>query len=186
MTLLGGPLGYTPRAGTPPSALDWLLRADEETESIETWYQATEEKKKNLAGCEHRETLRNLQLKHPSLITISDPPVPRGTTWASRNRPSQSMDTRAAPVLNLQAWHLTSFSQLAHGHHQERERRDAVLTEPEISDIETTREPGQAPTIQLHGRSKELAAERGISRWHLTITHDAGLALAFVVAESDG
>lgn len=51
-------------------------------------------------------------------------------------------------------------------------------------DIETTREPGQAPTIQLHGRSKELAAERGISRWHLTITHDAGLALAFVVAES--
>ena len=140
VTLLGGPLGYTPRAGTPPSALDWLLRADEETESIETWYQATEEKKKNLAGCEHRETLRNLQLKHPSLITISDPPVPRGTTWASRNRTSQSLDTRAAPALNLQAWHLTSFSQLAHGHHQERERRDAVLTEPEISDIETTRD----------------------------------------------
>ena len=53
-------------------------------------------------------------------------------------------------------------------------------------DIETTREPGQAPMIELHGRTKELAAERGISRWHLTITHDAGLALAFVVAESEG
>jgi len=51
-------------------------------------------------------------------------------------------------------------------------------------DIETLREPGQAPTIQLHGRSAELARERGIDRWHLTITHDAGLALAFVVAES--
>ena len=51
-------------------------------------------------------------------------------------------------------------------------------------DIETTREPGQAPKIELHGRTKELAAERGISRWHLTITHDAGLAVAFVVAES--
>ena len=52
-------------------------------------------------------------------------------------------------------------------------------------DIETTREPGQAPKIELHGRTKELAAERGISRWHLTITHDVGLALAFVVAESE-
>ena len=52
-------------------------------------------------------------------------------------------------------------------------------------DIETVREPGQAPTIELHGRTSELAAERGITRWHLTITHDAGLALAFVVAESD-
>jgi holo-[acyl-carrier protein] synthase len=51
-------------------------------------------------------------------------------------------------------------------------------------DIETLRESGQAPTLELHGRTKELALERGITRWHLTITHDAGLALAFVVAES--
>ena len=51
-------------------------------------------------------------------------------------------------------------------------------------DIETLREPGEAPRIKLHGRTSELASERGIARWHLTITHDAGLALAFVVAES--
>ena len=52
-------------------------------------------------------------------------------------------------------------------------------------DIETLREPGQAPTIHLHGRTADLARERGITRWHLTITHDADLALAFVVAESE-
>jgi holo-[acyl-carrier protein] synthase len=51
-------------------------------------------------------------------------------------------------------------------------------------DIETRREPGQAPQVHLHGRSREHAAERGIDRWHLTITHDAGIAAAFVVAES--
>jgi len=52
-------------------------------------------------------------------------------------------------------------------------------------DIETRRESGSAPEVQLHGRSAELALERGIARWHLTITHDADLALAFVVAESE-
>ncbi len=52
-------------------------------------------------------------------------------------------------------------------------------------DIETTREPGQAPELHLHGRTRELAAARGIARWHITITHDADLAAAFVVAESE-
>ena len=52
-------------------------------------------------------------------------------------------------------------------------------------DIETTREPGQAPRLALHGRTKERARERGITRWHITITHDADLAAAFVVAESE-
>ena len=141
VTLLGGPLGYTPRAGTPPSALDWLLRLNEETESIEIWYHATEKKKKTFAGCEHLETLRNLQLKHPSLITISDPPLPSGTPWVSRNHLNQSMDARAAPTLHLQAWHLTSFSQLAHGQHQERERRDAMLTMPKGTNIQKAQDP---------------------------------------------
>ena len=52
-------------------------------------------------------------------------------------------------------------------------------------DIETRREPGEAPQVHLHGRSAEHATERGIARWHLTITHDAGIAAAFVVAESE-
>lgn len=50
-------------------------------------------------------------------------------------------------------------------------------------DIEVVREPGQAPKLRLHGASARLAEERGIDRIHITITHDAGLALAFAVAE---
>jgi holo-[acyl-carrier protein] synthase len=50
-------------------------------------------------------------------------------------------------------------------------------------DIEVTRERGQAPRVVLHGRSAEIARERGIGRIHISITHDAGLALATAVAE---
>jgi holo-[acyl-carrier protein] synthase len=50
-------------------------------------------------------------------------------------------------------------------------------------DIETTRDPGAAPQLVLHGRAREIAAELGIARVHITITHDAGLALAVAVAE---
>lgn len=51
-------------------------------------------------------------------------------------------------------------------------------------DIEVVRAPGSAPTLVLHGASAEHAAARGIDRWHITITHDAGIAAAVVVAES--
>ena len=52
-------------------------------------------------------------------------------------------------------------------------------------DIEVVREPGQAPKVQLHGASKRHAERLGIDRMHVSITHDAGLAMAVVVAESD-
>ncbi|MCB9904780.1 MAG: holo-ACP synthase [Planctomycetes bacterium] len=52
-------------------------------------------------------------------------------------------------------------------------------------DIETLRERGQAPRLVLHGKSAEIARARGIERIHITITHDAGLAMAFAVGESD-
>lgn len=51
-------------------------------------------------------------------------------------------------------------------------------------DIEVVRKPGRAPEVVLHGRSAEIARERGIARIHVTITHDAGLAAAVAVAES--
>jgi len=50
-------------------------------------------------------------------------------------------------------------------------------------DIETVRAPGGPPELVLHGASADLAARRGIARWHVTITHDAGIAAAVVVAE---
>jgi holo-[acyl-carrier protein] synthase len=50
-------------------------------------------------------------------------------------------------------------------------------------DIEVERAPGGPPAIRLHGRSAEIAKAKGIGRLHLSLTHDAGLAFAFVVAE---
>jgi holo-[acyl-carrier protein] synthase len=40
-----------------------------------------------------------------------------------------------------------------------------------------------APSLQLTGTSRETAAARGVSRWHLSLAHDGGVATAFVVAE---
>jgi len=53
-------------------------------------------------------------------------------------------------------------------------------------DIEVRRAPGGPPEIALHGETAEIARRRGIDRWHVTITHDAGIAAAVVVAESNG
>jgi holo-[acyl-carrier protein] synthase len=51
-------------------------------------------------------------------------------------------------------------------------------------DIEVARAPGGPPELVLHGATAALAREKGIDRWHVTITHDGGLAAAVVVAES--
>jgi holo-[acyl-carrier protein] synthase len=51
-------------------------------------------------------------------------------------------------------------------------------------DIEVRRVPGGAPELALHGASAAIARARGIERWHVTITHDAGIAAAVAVAES--
>ena len=40
------------------------------------------------------------------------------------------------------------------------------------------------PSFALAGPVATRAAARGISHFHLSITHDAGIAMAFVVAES--
>lgn len=42
---------------------------------------------------------------------------------------------------------------------------------------------GQAPTLLLHGRAATRAAELGVVRVHLTMTHTETVACAFVVAE---
>ncbi len=50
-------------------------------------------------------------------------------------------------------------------------------------DIEVARAPGRAPELLLHGKTRAHAERREIERFHLTITHDAGIAAAVVVAE---
>lgn len=52
-----------------------------------------------------------------------------------------------------------------------------------FKDVEVIREEGKRPEIRLHGKGKEIAGSLGVSVIHLAISHDGGLALAFVVAE---
>jgi holo-[acyl-carrier protein] synthase len=52
-------------------------------------------------------------------------------------------------------------------------------------DIEVARDPdSQQPWIELHGTAADLARQRGIERWHLSLSHTAVRATAFVVAEA--
>jgi holo-[acyl-carrier protein] synthase len=51
-------------------------------------------------------------------------------------------------------------------------------------EIEVVRRRGDAPTIVLHGKAAEFAAKCNIVRFHLSISHTATLAIAYVIAES--
>ena len=50
-------------------------------------------------------------------------------------------------------------------------------------DIEVVRTSGR-PTVVLHGGAHRRAAAIGAARWHLSLTHTAGQAMAHVIAES--
>ena len=129
-TLLAGPLGYTARSRLPPTSLDWLLRADEGVGSLEDWYEATALRKKDARGCEHGDTLRRLHAACPEVMTVSAPPSPTRAAWTAGEDREVAMEARPAPALALDAWRVTSFSRLAHGRPEERERRDTAV-EPE-------------------------------------------------------
>ena len=51
-------------------------------------------------------------------------------------------------------------------------------------DIEVVRNSGR-PTVLLHGGAFERAAAIGATRWHLSLTHTADQALAYVIAETE-
>jgi holo-[acyl-carrier protein] synthase len=51
-------------------------------------------------------------------------------------------------------------------------------------DIEIVGDENGNPGFVLTGGVAEVCAERGIDTMHLTMTHDAGIACAFVVAEA--
>lgn len=50
-------------------------------------------------------------------------------------------------------------------------------------EIEVVREPSGRPTLQFHGRAKEIAGRMGMVHAALSITHTAELAAASVVLE---
>jgi holo-[acyl-carrier protein] synthase len=53
-------------------------------------------------------------------------------------------------------------------------------------EVEVRRTSTGRPKLEVSGRGRALALENGASRWHLSITHDAGVAAAVVILEGDG
>lgn len=53
-------------------------------------------------------------------------------------------------------------------------------------DCEVRQGPAGAPELHLTGTVLAAATARGIERWHLSLSHDGGLAIAFVIGESGG
>ena len=61
-----------------------------------------------------------------------------------------------------------------------------VLGAPGLAwvDAEVVRLENGAPTLVLHGDALAHATSMGISRWHVSLSHDGGFATAFVIGES--
>ncbi len=57
---------------------------------------------------------------------------------------------------------------------------------PEWRDIEVRRQPSGACDIVLHGGAAELAASEGVDQLSVSLSHEAGLAVAVVVGWSFG
>ncbi|WEK62328.1 MAG: holo-ACP synthase [Candidatus Microbacterium colombiense] len=53
------------------------------------------------------------------------------------------------------------------------------------TEIEIASEPSGRPYFVLSGTTAAVIEERGIAHLHLTMSHDAGFATAFVVAEGE-
>ena len=53
-------------------------------------------------------------------------------------------------------------------------------------DVETVRGPAGKPAVHLHGQAVKWAKLRGGGAVHVSITHDGGKAVAFVILEKAG
>ena len=133
VTFLAGPLGYGGgKSGLPPTALDWLLRADDRVLDVSDWYEDMTRRKKNCAQCGHAESLRELEARCPGEITVTEAPKPVHEQWQAPSADSAILQLRRSPIHDVMGWSLTSFSRLAHQRNEERERSDAVM-EPEAA-----------------------------------------------------
>lgn len=52
-------------------------------------------------------------------------------------------------------------------------------------DVEVRRMDSGRPRLELQGNALVLATKAGVQRWHITITHDAGIAAAVVILEGE-
>jgi holo-[acyl-carrier protein] synthase len=53
------------------------------------------------------------------------------------------------------------------------------------TDIEVVRAESGRPSLKITGRAGEIADERGIASWHLSLSHISTHAVASVIAESE-
>jgi len=53
-------------------------------------------------------------------------------------------------------------------------------------EVKVRRHPNGRPSLELEGKALAMARDFGASRWHVSITHDAGIAAAVVILESEG
>lgn len=51
-----------------------------------------------------------------------------------------------------------------------------------LAEVEVGREGSGRPVLRLSGRARDLAKERGVTSWSLSLTHTAHVALAIVLA----
>lgn len=51
-------------------------------------------------------------------------------------------------------------------------------------DVEVVREDEGAPTLRLHGAAAQLARRRRLGAWHVSLSHTADVAIAWVVVET--
>jgi holo-[acyl-carrier protein] synthase len=51
-----------------------------------------------------------------------------------------------------------------------------------LRDVEVARARSGAPSVALHGRAAEMAAEKGVDGWHLSLSHTDTTAIAIAVA----
>ena len=52
------------------------------------------------------------------------------------------------------------------------------------TDVEVIRDAAGCPRLEIRGTVADAASERGIRRWHVSLSHDAGMSIAMVVAEA--
>jgi len=58
------------------------------------------------------------------------------------------------------------------------------LGDIDFHDVEVVRRDDGAPELHVRGRARVLAAQRGVTRWLLSLSHTDSTAMAVVIAES--
>ena len=51
--------------------------------------------------------------------------------------------------------------------------------------FEVASEPSGKPLLRIHGRAAEIASQMGVRSTHVSLTHDAGVAVAVVIFEGE-